>query len=59
MKNVKPNREKCPNCNEPSLYVIKNNRSDASFKYYIHCDKCKQWVGRINWNDEFIYYNFV
>jgi len=47
----------CPHCKTKSLFKSKNMRADASFEYFIHCDKCKKWVGKIEWeSNEIILY---
>jgi hypothetical protein len=39
-------------CDESDLTLIKNERSDASYKYLIICTNCKQIKGTIRWNNE-------
>ena len=43
----------CCWCKTNSLYVIKNQRADASFEYFVHCNKCRKWVGEIDWDGKF------
>lgn len=41
------------NCTHNNIYKIRNQRSDASFEYFVHCQDCHQWVGKINWDGKF------
>ena len=43
----------CLLCNEKTLYAVKNQRSDASFEYFVHCKNCNKWVGKIDWYGSF------
>ena len=42
---------KCPNCNTETLYLKLNKRFDASFKFYIFCEKCTRGIGQITWDN--------
>lgn len=49
----------CILCNTTSLYTIRNQRSDASFEYFVHCKKCNEWVGKIDWDGKFSFLNSI
>lgn len=45
---------KCNICQEiDSLYTVLNERADASFGYFVHCNSCKTWVGKIDYYGDF------
>ena len=43
----------CCLCKNDTLYTVKNQRSDASFEFFVHCSNCHNWVGKIDWNGNF------
>ena len=55
MKDKIIEKEICPLCKTNSLYKVKNQRADASFEYFVHCDKCHEWIGTIRYNGKFKY----
>ena len=55
---MKFHKEKCPICKQTKyLYLRSNQRSDASFAHFIHCEWCKEWIGKIDFDDNIIFYN--
>lgn len=40
-----------PCCNN-ELYLIKNERSDASYKYRLYCFRCKKILCKIDWSNK-------
>lgn len=41
-------------CCENELNLVKNERSDASYQYQLHCPKHRKFICKINWNNEIV-----
>ena len=43
----------CPECGNNHFHFRANLRGDASFAEYVHCMKCKAWVGQLQFDHTF------
>lgn len=47
----------CTNCHSNNcLFTVLNERGDASFRYYVNCLVCDSLVGKIDWNNNLVFY---